>query len=252
MKLKNKVAIVTGASRGIGRATAIELAKQGADVTVSFATHREDAQDVAREIEQLGRRALVFQGDVADRARDEEMVAETVRQLGRLDILVSNAVYSVRKPFLEMEPEDVERTWAVSLWGVFHCCQIGARQMVKQGGGGSIVVVSSVHSFRPYPDHCAYNGAKAAINQMAYTWALELIRYGIRVNVLEPGWTDTPGERQFYTEEQLRAAGPTVPVGRLARPEEMAKAVSFLVSNEDSSYMTGGCLRVDGGYSLAY
>jgi glucose 1-dehydrogenase len=252
MKLKNKIAIVTGASRGIGRATAIELARQGADVTVSFAKHREEAEEVAREIERLGRRALVFQGDVADRSRDEEMVAQTVRALGRLDILVSNAVYSIRKPFLETEPEEVERTWAVSLWGVFHCCQLAARQMVKQGGGGNIVVVSSVHSFRPYPNHTAYNGAKAAINQMARTWAAELVQHRIRVNIFEPGWTDTPGERQFYTEEQLREAGKSVPIGRLARPEEMAKGVLFLVSDEDSAYMTGGCLRVDGGYTLVY
>jgi glucose 1-dehydrogenase len=252
MKLTDKVAIVTGASRGIGRATAIELAKQGANVTVSFAVHREEAEEVAREIERLGRRALVFQGDVADRKRDEEMIAETVREFGRLDILVSNAVSSVRKPLLELEVADVERTWAVSLWGVFHCCQLAARQMVKQGAGGNIVVVSSVHSFRPFPNDTAYNGAKAAVNQMALTWAAELMQYRIRVNILEPGWTDTPGERRFYSEEDLRKGGELVPIGRLARPEEMAKGVLFLVSDEDSSYMTGGCLRMDGGYTLIH
>jgi glucose 1-dehydrogenase len=252
MKLRDKVAIVTGASRGIGRAAAIELAKHGADVTLSYAVHREEAEDAAREIERLGRRALLFQGDVVDRASDQRMVAETVRAFGRLDILVANAAYSVRKPFLELEVEDVERTWAVSLWGVFHCCQLAARQMVAQGGGGNLVVVSSVHSFRPYPTATAYNGAKAAINQMALTWAGELIGHGIRVNVLEPGWTDTPGERQFSTEEELRKGGEKVPIGRLARPEEMAKGILFLVSEEDSSYMTGGCLRIDGGFTLVY
>ncbi|MBI4877709.1 MAG: SDR family oxidoreductase [Acidobacteria bacterium] len=252
MKLKDKVAIVTGASRGIGRATAIELARHGANVTVGCGVHRDEAAEVVREIERLGRRALLFQGDVADRKRDEEMIAETVREFGRLDILVSNAAFSIRKPFLELEVEDVEKTWAVSLWGVFHCCQLAARQMVKQGAGGNLVVVSSVHSFRPYPAATAYNAAKAAVNQMALTWAGELIQYGIRVNVLEPGWTDTPGERQFNTEEQMEKGGEKVPIGRLARPEEMAKGVLFLASDEDSSYMTGGCLRMDGGFTLVH
>lgn len=252
MKLKDKVAIVTGASRGIGRATAIELARNGADVTVNYAAHGEEAVEVARQIERLGRRALVFQGDVADRASSERMVEETVRAFGHLDVMVNNAAYSVRKPLVELDVADVERTWAVSLWGVFHCSQLAARQMVKQGSGGSIVVVSSVHASRPFPNDTAYSAAKAAVNQMARTWAVELVQYGIRVNVLEPGWTDTPGERRFYSEEQLREGGKDVPLGRLARPEEMAKAVLFLVSEEDSSYMTGACLRVDGGFTLVH
>ena len=252
MKLKDKVAIVTGASRGIGRAIAVDLARNGADVTVNYNRHAGEAEEVAREIESLGRRALIVQGSVADRDANAHMVEETVRQFGRLDILVSNAAYSIRKPFLELEPEDVEKTWAVSLWGVFHSCQLAARQMVAEKHGGSLVVISSVHAFRPYPNSTTYNGAKAAINQMAYTWARELMQYGIRVNVVEPGWTDTPGERNFATEEQLQAGGKTIPIGRLARAEEIAKGVSFLVSEEDASYITGSCLRIDGGFVLVH
>lgn len=252
MKLKDKVAIVTGGSRGIGRATAIELAKNGADVTVNYGKHGEEAAEVVREIEQLGRRALMFQGNVADRNRDQQMIDETVAAFGHVDILVANAASDVRKPFLELDAEDVEKTWAVSLWGVFHCCQLAARQMVKQGSGGSIAVVSSVHAYRPYLNATPYNGAKAAINHMAATWAAELIKYRIRVNVVEPGWTDTPGERRFNTEEQIREGGKLVPIGRLARSEEIAKALLFLASDEDSSYMVGGCLRVDGGFSLVH
>jgi glucose 1-dehydrogenase len=252
VKLKDKVAIVTGASRGIGRAIAVDLARNGADVTVNYNRHAGEAEEVAREIESLGRRALIVQGSVADRAANAHMVEETVRQFGRLDIMVSNAAYSIRKPFLELEPEDVEKTWAVSLWGVFHSCQLAARRMVAEKHGGSLVVISSVHAFRPYPNSTTYNGAKAAINQMAYTWAQELMQYGIRVNVVEPGWTDTPGERDFATEEQLQAGGKTIPIGRLARPEEIAKGVSFLVSEEDASYITGSCLRIDGGFVLVH
>ena len=187
MKLKNKVAVVTGSSRGIGRATAIELARNGADVAVNAYSHPEEGQEVVREIQALGRRSFLFQGSVADRAQDEAMVRETVERLGRLDIMVANAAYSIRKPFLEMEVEEVEKTWGVTLWGVFHCCQLAARQMVKQGDGGSIAIVSSVHAFRPYALSTAYNGAKAAINHMSATWAAELAQYRIRVNVFGAG-----------------------------------------------------------------
>jgi glucose 1-dehydrogenase len=250
MKLKNKVAIVTGSSRGIGRAAAIELARNGADVVVNAYSHPEEGREVVREIQGLGRRSFLFQGSVADRDQDEAMVRETVERLGRLDIMVANAAYSIRKPFLEMEVEDVEKTWSVTLWGVFHCCQLAARRMVKQGEGGSIAIVSSVHAARPYALSTAYNGAKAAINHMSATWAAELARYGIRVNVLEPGWIDTPGERAYTSEEQIREQGSKLLMGRLGTSEEMAKAILFMVSEEDSSYMTGSVLRADGGFVL--
>jgi len=251
MKLKDKVAIVTGASLGIGRAVAVELAAQGADVAVNYVRHAGEAEKAVEEIRALGRRAIACQADVGDRAQDERMLEETLKAFGRVDILVSNAAYSIRKPFLELTPEDVEKTWSVSLWGVFHTCQLAAKQMVKQGTGGNIVLVSSVHAERPYPRSTSYNAAKAAVNQMAFTWANELIPYGIRVNVVEPGWTDTPGERNYNTEEHLRAGGKLGPIGRLARAEEVAKGVAFLVS-EDASYIVGSCLRIDGGFVLVH
>jgi len=251
MKLKDKVASVTGASLGIGRAVAVELAAQGADVAVNYVRHAGEAEKAVEEIRALGRRAIACQADVGDRAQDERMLEETLKAFGRVDILVSNAAYSIRKPFLELTPEDVEKTWSVSLWGVFHTCQLAAKQMVKQGTGGNIVLVSSVHAERPYPRSTSYNAAKAAVNQMAFTWANELIPYGIRVNVVEPGWTDTPGERNYNTEEQLREGGKLVPIGRLARAEEVAKGVAFLVS-EDASYIVGSCLRIDGGFVLVH
>ena len=120
---------------------------------------------------------------------------------------------------------------------------------MAERGGGNIIVVSSVHSFRPYPCASIYNGAKAAINHMAATWAVELAGKGIRVNVLEPGWTDTPGERDYHSEQALAAGGASLLLGRLASAEEVARAAVFLASN-DSSYVLGSVLRVDGGYSL--
>lgn len=251
MKLAGKAALVTGASRGIGRAIALELARNGADVVVNYATHRDEALEVVREIEATGRRAIALQANVADRGCCDAMVRETVDRFGRLDILVNNAAFSIRRPLLEMEPEDLDITWGVCLYGVFHCSQFAARQMVKQGGG-NIVVISSVHASRPWPGCSAYNAAKAAVNHMAYSWAGELIRYGIRVNVIEPGWTDTPGERHYSTEGELREGARICPMGRLARPQEIAKGVLFLVSEEDSSCVTGSCLRIDGGFALAH
>lgn len=250
LKLSGKVAIITGAAQGIGRATALELARNGADVTVNdLSRQQEKGLQVVREIQQLGRRALFVEGNVADRSHDERIVKETTAVLGRVDILVNNAAASIRKPLLELEVGDVETTWGTSLWGVFHCSQLAARQMVKQGQGGNIVNISSVHAYRPFPNSTAYNGAKAAINQMAFTWAVELARYNIRVNIIEPGWTDTPGERRVATEEEICEKGKQLLMGRLGRPEEIAKGVAFLVS-EDASYITGTCLRIDGGIVL--
>lgn len=252
MKLKGKTAVVTGASRGIGRAIAIELARSGADVVVNYRSHPEEAREVGREIESANRRALLFPCDVGDRAQVEAMMDKTVEEFGAIDILVNNAAVSIRKQLIDLEVADVEKTWHVSLWGVFHASQLAARRMVAQGGGGNIVVISSVHAVRPFRGCSTYNGAKAAVNHMACTWARELAPHGIRVNVIEPGWTDTPGERNFNTEEQIRDGGSRVPIGRLARPEEIARSVAFLVSEEEASYITGSCLRVDGGFVLAH
>lgn len=247
-KLAGKTALVTGASRGIGRAIAVEFAREGANLVVNYAGHSDEAASAVTEIEGLGRKAIAHRADVGSRSEVESLFHSAMAAFNRVDIVVSNAAFSIRKPLLDLTMEDVERTWAVSLWGVFHTCQQAARHMAANGGG-NIIVVSSVHSFRPYPGASAYNGAKAAVNQMAATWAVELASKGIRVNVLEPGWTDTPGERTFYSEADLSAAGAELLLGRLAAVEEVARAAVFLASNE-SSYVLGSVLRVDGGYSL--
>lgn len=248
-KLEGKTALITGASRGIGRAIALEFARQGADVVLNYVHHRGEAEAAAEEIRALGRRALIGQADMGDRAQVEALFRSALDAFPRLDVVVANAAFSIRKPLLELSVEDVQRTWAVSLWGVFHTAQLAARRMAAQPEGGNIIVVSSVHSFRPYPGASTYNAAKAAVNQMAATWAVELAQNKIRVNVLEPGWVDTPGERAWHTESQLQTEARSLLLGRLASAAEMARAALFLAS-DDSSYMTGSVLRVDGGYSL--
>jgi glucose 1-dehydrogenase len=242
-----KVALVTGGNRGIGKGCALELARRGADVCLNYRGHAEEAEEVARQVRALGRRALVFQADVAERAACRAMVERTVAEFGRLDVVVANAAYSIRKPFLEMEEEDMAATFAVTLWGAFHVAQFGARQMARQCEGGSIVFISSVHAVVPVPNSVAYNISKAGMNQMARTMAAELARLRIRVNVVEPGWTDTPGERAFATEEELQAGGKRMPLGRLATIEDIAYGVAYLASPE-ADYVTGTVLRIDGGF----
>jgi glucose 1-dehydrogenase len=249
--LENKVAIVTGAARGIGAATAIELARHGAHVAVCDICDPVHAAATIQAIENAGGRALFFQTSVADRASVSSMVDRTAQTFGRLDILVNNAGVNVRKSLLEFEVEDVQKVWDVILWGTFHCTQLACRRMVEAGQGGSVVMISSVHASRPFARASAYNGAKAAINHMAATWAAELASARIRVNVIEPGWIDTPGERATFSETQLREEGSKLLLGRLGSPDEVARAVRFLVSDE-ASYITGTCLRVDGGFILTH
>jgi glucose 1-dehydrogenase len=251
MKFAGKVALVTGASAGIGRATALALAREGAHVAINYLTYAPEAENVAQEIRALGRKALLFPVDVADQSAVEAMVERTARELGRLDIFVSSAVYSDREPFLAANLEGFRRTIDVTMWGAFYALRAVARQMIKQGEGGSAVLVSSAQARVAHPACMAYNMAKAALDQMARTAALELAPHRIRVNLIYPGWTDTPGERKFFSEEVMKAASKQLPCGRLAQPDEIARGVLFLVDPE-SDYITGTTLCIDGGSQLPW
>ncbi|MEX0701459.1 MAG: glucose 1-dehydrogenase [Planctomycetales bacterium] len=251
MKLAGKGAIVTGASRGIGRGAALALAREGADVLVNYYSHEDEAQATAREIERLGRRAFVLQGDVADQQSVERMVTRAAEEFGHLDLYVSNAVYSDRESMLEADMRGFRRTIDVAMWGAFHGVRAAAQQMVKQGRGGAIAVVSSPHAVIPFPTAMAYNMAKAAIDHMARTAAIELAPHDIRVNVIHPGWIDTPGERKFFTDEQLAAAAPNIPLKRLGTPEEIGNAIAWTLG-PDAAYMTGSTLSIDGGITLPW
>jgi glucose 1-dehydrogenase len=251
--LAGKVALITGASQGIGRGIALCLAAEGADIVVNYRSHRDEARKVVEAVEGMGCRALAWQADVAQRDAVAAMVAGAVEAFGRLDIAVANAAHSVREPVVEASWENVERIIQVSQFGVFHTCQLAARQMVAQAeageGGGKIVIISSILEEMPAAGSAAYNMAKAAINHLGRTMAAELARYQINVNMVNPGWIDTPGERQFASEEQLREGGKRTPWGRLGTPDDIGKAVAFLAS-DDADYITGATLRVDGGFLL--
>ncbi len=251
MKFKGRNALVTGASRGIGRACAVELAREGANVAINFRSHPEEAEEVAREIRATGAKALLVQADVADQKAVEQMVARAASEFGSLDFFVSNAAYSDRELMLNANMDGFHRTIDVSMWGAFYGVRASAQQMVKQGRGGSIVVVSSPHAVIAIPTAMAYNMAKAAIDHMARTAAIELVGHRIRVNIVHPGWIDTPGERKFFTDEQMEIGGKNLPWKRLGRPEEIAKAVNYVLS-DDAEYMTGATLSIDGGVSLPW
>jgi glucose 1-dehydrogenase len=249
--LAGKSAIVTGGSRGIGRSTALALAQAGADVAVNYYSNRAEAEGLAEAVRKLGRKALVLQGDVSDQAAVERMVQMTVAEFGRLDIAVSNAVYSDREPFYTAKMEGFRRTIDVTMWGAFYLLRAAAQQMIAQGEGGSIVMISSPHAWIPCPNAMAYNMAKAATDHMARTAATELYDHRIRVNIVHPGWIDTPGERKFAEEEQIKAAAKKLPWGRMGTPEEIGRGVVFLC-DPASDYLTGSALLIDGGNTLPW
>lgn len=252
-RFDGRVALITGASRGIGRGIALTLAEEGADIIVHYRTHPEEAQEVADAVAAFGQRALLWQADVADRDAVEEMVAGAAAHFGRIDVAVANAAVSVRQPVVEAEWAGVERTIAVSQFGVFHTCQFAAQQMIKQEqrgrSAGKIVIISSVHAELAVPTSAAYNMSKAAINHLGATMATELTANHINVNIINPGWIDTPGERVHATEEEIRAGAARMPWKRLGTPEDIGHAAAFLAS-DTADYITGATLRVDGGYVL--
>jgi glucose 1-dehydrogenase len=250
-ELADQVALVTGGGRGIGRGIAIELAKAGAVVAINYHSDRPAAEETAREVERAGSRALLLPGDVAELEVVERLVAATVAAFGRLTIAVGNAVYSDRQLFYEADLAGFRRTVDVTMWGSFFLLRVAARQMIAQGRGGSIVLISSPQAYVPVPLSMAYNMSKAAVDQMARTAAIELVEHRIRVNVVTPGWIDTPGERKFASDETIERAGKKLPWGRLGQPEEIGRGVVFLCDPR-SDYCTGSKLLIDGGVTLPW
>jgi glucose 1-dehydrogenase len=249
MKLAGKKALVTGAARGIGRGCALELAREGADVVVNDLTATPEAEETVAAIRAMGREAHVVAGDVFERPSCESVVARSIETLGRIDLFVSNPAFSRRGDFLDYDPAVFERVLKGTLFGGFHMSQLVARHMVARGGRGKIVFVSSVHAKIPFARSVAYNAAKIGLTHMAKTIAAELLPHRINVNVIEPGWIDTPGEHATFGSEMIAQAASTLPWGRLGTPEDIGRAAAFLCSS-DADYITGTELVVDGGLCL--
>lgn len=251
MRLKDKVALVTGGSRSIGRTISLGFAREGADVAVNYVQNAAAADEVVQAIRGLGRRAVAVQADVSQAEQVQAMVAKVVEALGCIDILVNNAAQIIRSPFLEITEELWDMVIGVDLKGEFLVGQAVARQMVKQGHGGTIINVSSICATLAQYELAHYQAAKGGINALSRGMALELAPYGIRVNVLQPGVTSTDVNRaQFGTPEISRARAAKIPLNRLGTPEDLVGAAIYLAS-EESAFTTGIALPVDGGESCS-
>jgi glucose 1-dehydrogenase len=246
--LAGKVAIVTGAARGIGAASALALGAAGAHVIVNDIASVDQTIDL---IKSAGGTASPALADVTDREAVEAIVSQATSTYGHLDLLVTNAAFSDRELFYQADMAGFEKTIAVCMWGPFYFLRAATKVMISQGTGGSVVCISSPHAYKAIPGAMAYNMAKAAMDQMARTAACELAEHRIRVNIVHPGWTDTPGERKFFGEDELHLRGSELPWGRLARPEEIARGVLFLCDPQ-SDYINGTTLSIDGGALLPH
>lgn len=246
MKLKDKVAIVTGATKGIGRACAEEYAKEGSKVTL--AGRSEDlGEAAAEEITAQGGQAMFVTCDVSDSSQVNNMVAATVERFGGLDIMLSNAGINNKAEFLDVKEEDWDRVIDVNLKGVFLCGQAAARQMVKQGRGGVIINMSSVIAVLGLKNQVAYSASKGGITQLTKAMALGLIDKGIRVNAIGPGPVATElMQRVGHNEALMNQILKRTPIGRIAECEEIGRVAVFLAS-DDSSFIVGQTVYADGG-----
>lgn len=244
MLLEGKVALVTGASRGIGKAIALLLAENGADVAVNFAGSTAAAEAVAAEIEKMGRKAILVQGDVSQTEVCAEMVDKVVKELGHIDILVNNAGITRDTLLLRMKEEDWDAVLNTNLKGVFNCIKAAVKYMAKQRSG-AIVNISSVVALMGNAGQANYAAAKAGILGFTRSVAKEMAARGIRVNAVTPGFIKTD-MTSVLSEKVVAAMEASIPLARLGEPEDIAKAVLFLVS-DNAAYITGQTLHVDGG-----
>lgn len=244
MALEGKTALVTGASRGIGKAIALSLAEAGADVIVNYAGSREAAEAVAEQIRGMGRRAETFQANVADAAQADAMIKFAFETFGKLDILVNNAGITRDNLLIRMKEDEWDEVIAVNLKGVYNCLKAAARPMMKQRSG-TIINISSVVGVIGNVGQVNYSAAKAGVIGMTKSAARELAPRGITVNCVAPGYIDTEMTEKLDdgVKEAMLAH---IPLARMGKPEEVADVVRFLASGA-AAYMTGQTLHVDGG-----
>jgi meso-butanediol dehydrogenase/(S,S)-butanediol dehydrogenase/diacetyl reductase len=255
MGIQGKVAVVTGAGRGIGRAIALRLADDGADVAVND-VRAEGAEAVADESRARGRRSVAVPADVSDRDAVHEMVAKVADDLGRVDVMVSNAGMAQIKPLTEVTAQDLEPLFRLNVFGVVYCLQAAVAQMRKHGGGGKIVNAASIAGHDAFDYLGAYSATKFAVIGITQAAAKELAQFGITVNAYCPGIVGTDmwdvidqklsGYLGLQKGEALKKYAGGIPLGRVQTPEDVAAFVSYL-AGPDSDYMTGQSVMIDGG-----
>lgn len=248
MSLEGKRVLVTGASRGIGRAIALALACAGADVGVNYVSRPEQAQEVAREVETHGRRAAVVKGDVSRRAEVEAMVDRATAELGPLDTLINNAGIETIVPLTELTDAQWDRVTDVNLRGSWLCAQVFARRLISEGRRGSIVNLGSIQAGLALPGRTHYAPTKRGVEALTCNLAAELAEHGIRVNCVHPGVIETDMTQWVIKDpEVLPVVLDKIPLHRAGQPDEVAPAVLFFADDAASGYVTGQHLYVDGG-----
>ncbi|MBZ8181664.1 3-oxoacyl-[acyl-carrier-protein] reductase [Oscillatoria salina] len=244
--LQNKVAIVTGASRGIGRAVALALASEGAKVIVNYARSSQAAEDLVAEITSAGGEAIALQADVSDESQVDNLVKQTLEKLTKIDILVNNAGITRDTLLLRMKPADWQAVIDLNLTGVFLCTRAVSKLMLKQKSG-RIINIASVAGQMGNPGQANYSAAKAGVIGFTKTVAKELAPRGITVNAIAPGFIATDMTSDLKSEEILKY----IPLNRYGKPEEVAGMVRFLAADPAAAYITGQVFNVDGGMVMA-
>ncbi len=248
MRLSGKVALITGAASGIGKAIALRFGAEGAHVVINYHEGgQHNGADVQTEIAKRNQSALAIPANVDNRAEVEQMLQQLLARFGRLDIVVNNAGIEIKKPFVDVTDQEWHRVIGVNLYGAFIVSQSGARQMLKQGQGGKIIFISSVHEDIPFPGYTAYCASKGGVRMMMRNLAMELAPYKINVNDIAPGAIATPiNEAVLENPEEKKHALEEIPWGRFGKPEEVAGVATFLASSE-ADYVTGSTYYIDGG-----
>jgi glucose 1-dehydrogenase len=252
MKLAGKVALVTGSSKGIGRAIAARFAQEGADVVINYNRTPEGAQEALGEVEAAGRQGLVVQADLSMTAEVRKLIDTAVAHFGRLDILVNNAGLETHAPFWQVTEADYDRVLNVNLKGVFFATQAMVQHLMADKRPGKIINISSVHEELPFPNFAAYCASKGGLKMLTRNLAVELGQFGITINSIAPGAVETPINRKLLNDPQkLGALLAQIPLGRLGKPHDVAGLAVFLASS-DSDYVTGSTYFVDGGLTWHY
>jgi glucose 1-dehydrogenase len=247
MSLKDKVAIVTGGNSGIGMAIVLELAKQGANLVIDYVTHPEAEEELEKKVRALGDRVIGVHADVSQIADLQRLFAAAVKEFGRVDIMVNNAGVESRTSVLDTTEEQYDRVLAINLKSAFFGTQLAAQQMIKQGGGGRVINISSVHEDWPMPGNTAYCVTKGGMRMLTRTAGVELAPHNILVVGVGPGAVATPiNTSTMANPALLKKLDDAIPLGRMAKPEEVAAVVAFLAA-EGASYLTATTVFVDGG-----
>lgn len=248
MKLEGKVALITGSDSGIGQATAIEFAKEGADVVITYHTDKEGAEKTLQEVEKAGRKGIVFQVDVSDEKQVEQMFDKALEEFGTVDILMNNAGMDAQGiNVADLPTEKWKKAFSTNVDGYFFCARSFINIRKKEGGKGKIINVTSVHEEQPRAGAADYDCTKGAIRNLTRTLALELAEDGINVNNIAPGMVLTPFNQEAKDDEEVRKKQvQSIPMKRAAQPEEIGRLAVFLAS-KDSDYVTGSSYVMDGG-----